>query len=136
MTEKNYRSLVKGISWRFVGTFDTFLISWFHTGNPLLGLKIGVSEFFTKIVLYYFHERIWLYFLKDKMYQHKFNFIKGVTWRIVGTIDTIILSWFISQNRDIGIKIGLTELATKIILFYVHERIWNRIQLGKNKSNL
>ena len=56
------RSLLKAISWRIVGTLDTMVLGWIITGNPIMGLKIGALELFTKFILYYFHERIWLRF--------------------------------------------------------------------------
>ena len=54
------RSLLKTISWRIVGTLDTMFLGWIITGSPLIGLKIGALELFTKMILYYFHERLWL----------------------------------------------------------------------------
>ena len=54
------RSLLKAISWRIVGTLDTMCLGWIITGSPLVGLKIGALELFTKMILYYFHERLWL----------------------------------------------------------------------------
>jgi len=59
MTEKPYRSIVKAISWRATGTVDTIMISFLITGQPTWALKIGFVELFTKIALYYVHERIW-----------------------------------------------------------------------------
>lgn len=57
--EAHYRSVVKSISWRMVGTFDTIFISWFITGEVKTALTIGSIEVITKMVLYYFHERTW-----------------------------------------------------------------------------
>ncbi len=54
------RSILKAISWRIIGTLDTMCLGWIITGNPVMGLKIGALELFTKFILYYFHERIWL----------------------------------------------------------------------------
>ena len=54
------RSILKTISWRIVGTLDTMFLGWIITGSPLIGLKIGALELFTKMVLYYLHERLWL----------------------------------------------------------------------------
>ena len=54
------RSVFKAISWRIVGTLDTMALGWIITGSPLMGLKIGALELFTKFILYYVHERIWL----------------------------------------------------------------------------
>jgi uncharacterized membrane protein len=54
------RSFLKTLSWRILGTLDTMALGWLITGSPLVGLKIGALELFTKMVLYYFHERAWI----------------------------------------------------------------------------
>jgi len=59
MSEKSYRSVIKSVSWRTIGTIDTFLISWLVTGKLNFALTIGGVEVFTKMLLYYFHERAW-----------------------------------------------------------------------------
>lgn len=58
-SEKPLRSIMKSISWRMIGTIDTILISWLITGEVTLALSIGIIELFTKMVLYFFHERLW-----------------------------------------------------------------------------
>lgn len=57
--DSSLKSLLKSISWRIVGTIDTMLISFVVTGKIQLAIAIGGVEVFTKIALYYFHERIW-----------------------------------------------------------------------------
>jgi uncharacterized membrane protein len=57
--ETHSRSLVKAASWRLLGSIDTFLLSWFFTGNPKAAGAIASTEVITKILLYYFHERVW-----------------------------------------------------------------------------
>ena len=59
MADKHYRSLIKGVSWRITGSIDTLIISFFITGKLKLALGIMSVEFFTKVALYYFHERVW-----------------------------------------------------------------------------
>ncbi len=59
MKEKNYRSLLKSLSWRITGTIDTFVISYIITGKISTAVSISGVEIITKITLYYFHERIW-----------------------------------------------------------------------------
>lgn len=59
MHEKPYRSVVKTISWRALGTLDTIIISYFITGNLAMAASIGSIELVTKMILYYFHERAW-----------------------------------------------------------------------------
>ncbi len=58
-TEKPLRSVAKSISWRIVGTMDTIIISWLVTGTLTLAFSIGAIELFTKMILYFFHERVW-----------------------------------------------------------------------------
>jgi len=53
------RSAAKAITWRFIGTIDTFLLSWFITKEPITAGAIASLEVLTKTILYYFHERVW-----------------------------------------------------------------------------
>lgn len=154
--ESHIRSIIKGISWRTIGTIDTMVISWIISGNPFKALKIGFVEVFTKIVLYYFHERVWQQIplgtvrkitpLEEEKGRplresHTRSIIKGISWRILGTIDTITISYFVTGNISDALKIGFTEVFTKIILYYFHERLWQLMPRGsirrwlKNKLN-
>ena len=53
------RHIAKTITWRVIGTLDTMLLGWLISGDPLIGIQIGGLELFTKMILYYFHERAW-----------------------------------------------------------------------------
>lgn len=57
--EAHRRSFVKAISWRTLGSIDTFVLSWLFTGNAKAAGAIASTEVITKIALYYFHERVW-----------------------------------------------------------------------------
>lgn len=57
--EGHVRSLLKAVSWRTVGTIDTFVISFFVTGRVSLAGSIAAVEVVTKIMIYYLHERVW-----------------------------------------------------------------------------
>ena len=65
----------------------------------------------------------------------KRHFAKTVTWRIVGTVDTMLIAWLITGNPITGLKIGGLELITKMILYYFHERIWYKMNLGLPHRN-
>lgn len=52
-------SATKAVTWRIVGTIDTWCISYFVTGQVTLAFSIASFEVFTKMALYYFHERGW-----------------------------------------------------------------------------
>lgn len=57
--ETHTRSVLKAVSWRALGTLDTFAISWFMTGRVEIAGSIAGMEIVTKVVWYYLHERIW-----------------------------------------------------------------------------
>jgi len=64
--DKPLKSVMKAVSWRIVGTIDTMFISYLVTGKVTLALTIGGVEVFTKILLYYLHERVWAHIHKIK----------------------------------------------------------------------
>ena len=59
-----------------------------------------------------------------RMVAKKRHLAKAVSWRVIGTLDTMLLGWLISGDPMVGVKIGAVELVTKIILYYGHERAW------------
>lgn len=61
----------------------------------------------------------------------KRSFAKTISWRIIGTLDTILISWFITGTFAFAISIGAIELFTKMILYFFHERVWNSVSYGK-----
>ena len=63
----------------------------------------------------------------------KRHLAKTLTWRVVGTMDTMILAWIISGNPMTGFKIGAAEVVTKMILYYLHERTWYKINFGLDR---
>jgi uncharacterized membrane protein len=57
--EAHRRSVVKAVSWRALGSVDTFVLGWFFTGHAGVAGAIASTEVLTKTALYYFHERAW-----------------------------------------------------------------------------
>lgn len=144
MKEKHYRSVLKGITWRIIGTADTIFLSWLFTGNISSALKIGGFELFTKITLFYLHERAWIYFGWGKMSsvvngivitkdKHWRSLVKGMSWRVFGTLDTMVIAFFVTGDYSKAMSIGFTEVFTKVILYYFHERAWLRWKFGVKK---
>src|SRR5699024_8422334 len=96
-----------------------------------VGVQIGLLELVTKMTLYYFHERLWF---KSKIASsNKRHILKTISWRGVGTLDTILLGWIITGNPLTGLKIGGAEVVTKMILYFLHEKLWYRIDYGLNQ---
>ena len=64
------------------------------------------------------------------------SFMKSVSWRIVGTLDTMIISYFITGKLTVAFSIGSIEVLTKTILYYFHERLWAHIHKIKLKLRI
>jgi uncharacterized membrane protein len=63
--------------------------------------------------------------------RHWRSVAKAVSWRAVGTVDTMVISYFVTGKLKFALSIGFVELFTKIFLFYLHERAWHRIPFGR-----
>lgn len=146
------RMLAKAFSWRLVGSLDTFLLSLLMLTfiAPLLGITSGGgghhartagyiagTEFFTKIAMYYLHERVWTRYRwnvrqrRDRLDEgYGRNGAKAVTWRMIGFIDTVVLSLIFTGSATLAISIGGLEVITKISLYVFHERLWQRLRFG------
>ena len=57
--------------------------------------------------------------------------IKALSWRLIGTIDTLIVSYVITGEILLASSIASVDFITKLVLYFVHERIWNIITWGK-----
>ena len=135
--ESHLRSIIKGISWRIVATTDTILIVLLITclqGHCSIdhAIKIGFIEFLLKLLVYYVHERIWQRALKDGVVTQRETLYKTISWRVVATTMTFIISGAIlNAYNEIALYIALTESLTKFALYYVHERLWLMLPLGR-----
>lgn len=143
---KKKRHIAKTLTWRIVGTLDTFLISTFlihyindtsYLDSALIGGWISGLEIITKTILYYLHERFWytVNWISSNQMRH---IIKTVSWRLIGAIDTIILVFLvfyfttgtIKQAPEVAISMFSIEIITKMVLYYIHERIWIKSNWG------
>ena len=128
------RSITKTITWRITASLDTILLSFLITGSFSVAMAIGGTEILTKLLLYYFHERIWNtvnWGRTEGTPTSVRSLSKTISWRIAGTIDTTIIAFFYSGNIEKAATIGVAELFTKLVLYYLHERIWSSIKWGR-----
>ena len=106
-------------------------LSWIITGSIQSGLQIGLADVSSKMILYYFHERLW--FRSKVSNARKRHLYKTITWRIIGTADTIVVSLWILGNGAQSFQIGGAETVTKTVLYYWHERLWYKLSFGLKK---
>ncbi|HEY7681371.1 MAG TPA: DUF2061 domain-containing protein [Gemmatimonadales bacterium] len=70
------------------------------------------------------------------MYQdtHTRSIAKALSWRVLGTVATSLLVFLFTRKLALSLTVGGVEFVSKIGLFWLHERIWDRVQLGKRKA--
>ncbi len=66
---------------------------------------------------------------------HKISLLKSITWRITGTLDTMLISYLITGSLKAATAIGTVEVVTKMGLYYIHERVWHRFMPYKSHQN-
>lgn len=59
------------------------------------------------------------------------SIVKSISWRMLGTIDTIFIAWLITGTFEVALSIGSVEWISKMILYFLHERAWNSIKWGR-----
>lgn len=151
--ERPWRSIAKAFSWRLIGTLDTFLLSaviikYFgpflgmdeHTSNTEIAAIAGyiaITEVVTKIILYSLHERFWVHMtwnVSNKAGRRTEGYsrtaMKTATWRVLASLDTMLIAWFFTGNLKVAFSVGSLEVITKLVLYFLHERIWVRIPYG------
>ena len=150
---KPIRSVSKAISWRVVGTLDTLLLSFVILSllGSVFGLEetsgadkaktaaaIALTEVATKMVLYYLHERFWSRLRWKRSVDEEGNYqdersrsaTKTATWRVLASLDTMLLGFIFTGSLATAISIGGFEILTKLVLYFLHERFWARIRWG------
>lgn len=138
--ESVLRSLLKSFSWRLIAISDTILavllITCFFGDCSLKNaLTIGFLEFLIKLVAYFVHERIWLSIQFEKRFGVTRTIYKTLSWRVLATVITFIIAAEILNTKDnTALYIAGIEVFTKSLLYYMHERLWLTLPLGKLRS--
>lgn len=61
----------------------------------------------------------------------KRSLIKTITWRITGSGATFGISYLILGNFVIAGSIATIQLVTNTVLYFIHERVWDRVKWGR-----
>ncbi len=59
------------------------------------------------------------------------SIVKAFSWRVIGTLDTLIVSYFLTKKITIAASIASIDFLTKLALYFFHERAWNKVKWGK-----
>lgn len=148
---KAWQAVAKAVSWRVVGTIDTLILSWVlitYLGS-IFGMEqhgsealepasyIAITEVATKMVFYFLHERFWVILAWGTLIEDGKRAIsyartttKTAIWRVIASLDAMLLAWLFTRNIGTAISIGGLEVFTKLVLYFFHERIWAKLPFG------
>jgi len=59
------------------------------------------------------------------------SLVKTISWRLTGSGATFAISYIISGNLEMASSIAIIQLIANTILYFIHERIWNRVNWGR-----
>jgi uncharacterized membrane protein len=61
----------------------------------------------------------------------KRSIAKAITWRVTGTASTFLIALAITDNAAASTSLAAVQLAANTLLYFVHERVWNRLTWGR-----
>eukprot|EP00560_Eucampia_antarctica_P000851 CAMPEP_0197834146 /NCGR_PEP_ID=MMETSP1437-20131217/21346_1 /TAXON_ID=49252 ORGANISM="Eucampia antarctica, Strain CCMP1452" /NCGR_SAMPLE_ID=MMETSP1437 /ASSEMBLY_ACC=CAM_ASM_001096 /LENGTH=271 /DNA_ID=CAMNT_0043438625 /DNA_START=44 /DNA_END=859 /DNA_ORIENTATION=+ len=133
-SETTMRSVVKALCWRVIAGSITFLTSFRFSGSLTTALSIVGSDFFSKAFTMFIGERL----MNKSQAGRKGgaddpgrSLIKALVWRLFAICNTLTMSWLISKDLSIASKIAGSDAIFKTALMFVYERVWARIEWGK-----
>ena len=131
MDKGRKRHIAKAMTWRIVASLTTFFLTIFffkedpNATQKALGVALMESAF--KMVLYYYHERVW-FINQTKFRSSVRHLLKTVTWRVIASIVTFLIALAIFNQDQYAMEkasgIAMVEIFLKIGLYYLHERVW------------
>lgn len=139
-SEKQPRSLSKVVSWRIIITISHIINGLLVTGSLAIAAQIAGTSAIINSLLYWAHERIWNMFdwhrqnnteLKFTEKQSR-SFGKIISWRIIITINNFLIPYLTTGNWQLGLSFLTIATAINMVLYWAHERIWNRVVWGKS----
>lgn len=142
--ENYWRTLAKVVSMRVTFTmvhiFNTFMV----TGSLIAGLKVAGVAFFVFPALYWFHERGWnilnwgrLEHIKRKFSETNIRSIsKDLSWRVVAIFGNFLIAFIGTGSWEVGIKVMSLAIFVNMIIFFIHERVWNLFTLGRTTKTV
>ncbi|MCD6337209.1 MAG: DUF2061 domain-containing protein [Candidatus Marinimicrobia bacterium] len=119
------RALVKTISWRIIASVLTIMIIYGLSKDIIAAVSIVGVEFFTKMLFYWAHEKGWDFIDKPPKGSKLRSLIKTASWRVIASLDTLILVLLVTKEPIWAGSAALIESITKTIVYYLHERVWN-----------
>ncbi len=119
------RVLAKTLTWRATASLITIAIIYTLTQKIIIAFTVAGIEYFTKIFLYWAHEKVWSFSNKPRKGSQQRTLIKTVTWRIVASLDTLFIVMVLTKEPTWASSAAIIESGVKTLGYYIHDRIWD-----------
>jgi uncharacterized membrane protein len=141
-TETHFRTIVKIISWRILITVSHMVNAFVITGSLLTGLKIAGLALIINSTLFWIHERSWNIIQWNRKENERLNFSEGqprsiskiITWRILITVSNFLIPFIMTGSWGQAVLFAGMATVVNMVLFWGHERIWNKVRWEKFAS--
>lgn len=136
-SETTKRSLAKAIGWRFTAALITLTSGLLFSKDLSTAVKLVGSDFVTKSGFMFLGERVWNKVnwgkgkTKGKGDGAKRSLAKALVWRVFAAGNTLFCGAILSGNFAVALKIAGSDTVVKTVLYYLYERIWARVEWGK-----
>ena len=135
------RHIAKTITWRIVASLTTFILTLIFFRDDVnateKAVHVALIEGSLKMVLYYYHERIW-FRTNLRIRSTIRHLFKTISWRVLASLTTFIVAFLIFQEDESAVEkatgIAIAESFLKMLFYYIHERIWHRQKFGLEES--
>jgi len=59
------------------------------------------------------------------------SFLKAITWRVLASLTTTVVAYIMTRDVIISLEIGSIEAVAKFVIYYMHERVWDKVGIGR-----
>lgn len=142
LKETHSRTVAKVISWRVALTISHIVNAFVVTGSIATGLQIAGLAAVINSCLFWLHERVWNRVGWNRRPDEELKFNEGqprtltkiITWRVLITISNFVIPWIMTGSWKSGLAFLTLATVVNVIIYWLHERVWNRAKWGKNVS--
>lgn len=139
--ESHARSIAKTLTIRVCFSLSHLVNGFIVSGSWVIGASILGVAAVINMCLHWLHERVWNYFQFNRKPKDNLMFFEGhprtisksITWRILITLNNFLIPYFMTGSWKAAVAFLTIATVMNTIIYYTHERVWNRISWGKTK---
>lgn len=140
-TESHVRTVAKTLTVRVCFTLSHILNGYIVTGSWMTGVAIASFAVVINMLLFWSHDRVWNWFQWNRKPKDGAFFIDGyprtisksATWRALITLNNFLIPFITTGSWQIALAFLTIATFLNIVVYYTHERVWNKIKWGKHE---